>query len=404
MVEPTKRDRLTKAKIMSFRYEGDGQSRDVRWDTAHPGFGVRVYPTGRKAFVLSFRAAGRKRLMVIGDANVLPRDRARELGRRRLVDVEEGRDPLQEKKIAARGKTFGDLLESYIEDHAKLHKKTWEADQRRLNRLVPVAWKGRKADSITGADVAELHRRIGRETPYEANRLLENLRKAYNLAPVWGIVPHSTPNPARGIKRFEERKRKRWVTPEELPAIVRAIDAEANIYVRAAIWLYLLVGVRKSELLEAKRADIDWTRGTLRLSETKSGDEQYAPLSGPAVAILRAIPEQSGNPFILPGAKRGHHLVNISKPWGRIRKAAGADDVRLHDLRRTVGSWMSQAKVDLNRIKDALRHASIATTLTYARLGADPAREAMEEHGRRIVAAAGKAGPAEVVEFRASKR
>ena len=84
----------------------------------------------------------------------------------------------------------------------------------------------------------------------------------------------------------------------------------------------------------------------------------------------------------------------------RIRTTAGVNDVRLHDLRRTVGSWMSQSKVDLNTIKEALRHSSIATTLTYARLGADPAREAIEEHGRRILAAAGKEESAEVAKLK----
>ena len=67
-------------------------------------------------------------------------------------------------------------------------------------------------------------------------------------------------------------------------------------------------------------------------------------------------------------------MVNIDKPWGRIRRAAGVTDLRLHDLRRTVGSWMSQEGIDLNTVREALRQQSISTTLVYARLGADPAR------------------------------
>ena len=91
--------------------------------------------------------------------------------------------------------------------------------------------------------------------------------------------------------------------------------------------------------------------------------------------------------------KKGCHLVNIAKAWGRIRKAAKIEDVRIHDLRRTVGSWLSRDSVDLNQIKEALRHASISTTLTYARLGADPARKAMERHGERIMKVAGSVRP-----------
>ncbi len=106
----------------------------------------------------------------------------------------------------------------------------------------------------------------------------------------------------------------------------------------------------------------------------------------------------------MPGAKKGHHLVNIDLHWYRIRKAAGIEDVRLHDLRRTVGSWMTQDGVDLNKIKDALRHADISTTLVYARLGQDAAREPMEDHGRRILEAAGRRGPLAVVEGGAGKK
>ncbi len=111
----------------------------------------------------------------------------------------------------------------------------------------------------------------------------------------------------------------------------------------------------------------------------------------------------SASAHILPGAKPGRHLVNIDKPWRRIREAAKVPDVRLHDLRRTTGSWLSQAGVDLNLIKDALRHANISTTLIYARLGQDAARDVMEEHGQRIMKAAGKSAPAEVVRLDRTK-
>ncbi|WP_119458533.1 site-specific integrase [Rhodospirillaceae bacterium SYSU D60014] len=392
--------KLTKSRIQALAYEGDGKSRDVRWDDTQPGFGVRVYPSGRKAFVLSYRVHGRKRLMALGDFGPLTLEKAREWARKYIVQVEEGKDPLDEKRKAAVRKTLDDLIKKYISDHAKVHKKTWAKDERRLNNHIPADWLGRKAASITRDEIADLHKRIGKRAPYEANRLLEILRKMFKLARVWHIIDETAPNPATDITRFREKKRKRWVLPEEVPALAAAIDAEPNIYIRGALWTYLLVGVRKTELLQAKRTDVDWNRALLRLPDTKAGDEQHAPLNGPTVALFQALPAIKDNPYLFPGAKKGKHLVNIWKAWDRIRQAAGVEDVRLHDLRRTVGSWMTQAKVDLNTIKDALRHANISTTLTYARLGADPAREAIEEHGQRILAAAKKAEAAEVVRLR----
>ena len=387
--------KLTTRAIKTFAYAGGW---DVRWDDDVPGLGVRVYPSGKRAFVLSYRSGGRKRLMVLGRfGGDLTLDQARDAAREQRVGVRKGLDPLDEKRKAAQGETFDDLIDAYMERHARPHKKTWKTDLGRLERHIPAAWKRRKASSISREDIGRLHGRIGETRPYEANRLIDLLRVMFRLARLWYFVKSDADNPAEGITKFKEHKRKRWVTPEELPRLAQAIDQETNIYVRSAIWLYLLTGLRKTELLAAKRADIDWDRAMLRLTDTKAGEEQEAALSAPALAILQATPAEDKNPYILPGKKRRQHLVNINKPWLRIRKAAGLEDVRLHDLRRTTGSWLTQAGVDLGVIKKALRHANIATTLIYAQLGADPARDAIEAHGQPILAAAGKRGPVEVV-------
>ena len=389
--------KLTKTAIKRFQYQGDGKSRDVRWDEEPHGFGVRVYPSGQKAFIVSYRTRGRKRLMTLGAHGTLTLDQARKRARKVLSQVDDGRDPLAEKQRKSEGETFEDLTKKYIRDHAKPHNRTWKADENRLERHVPHGWLGRKVDDIERWEVARLHNKIGALYPYEANRLLSLLGKMFRLAKIWGFIKPTADNPAEGVKRFKEHKRKRWLTHEELPELAKAIDKEPNIYIRAALWLYMLTGARKSEILEAKWDDVNWARGQLRLPETKAGEEQALPLSKPAVAILQALPRQEKNPYILPGAKKKHHLVNIDKPWREIRKAAGVEDVRLHDLRRTVGSWLGQDGVDLNLIKDALRHSNISTTLIYVMLGEDAAKPVMEEHGRRILEAAGKHKPAEVV-------
>jgi integrase len=238
--------------------------------------------------------------------------------------------------------------------------------------------------------VAALHGRIGQDTPYEANRTLALLSKMFELARRWGFVLENAANPARGIDRFREYKRDRWVTPEELPRVTVAIAQESNLYVRAAIWLYLLTGVRKTELLKACWADVDVTRCELRLPQTKAGRTHYVPLSLPAINLLQSLPREVENPYILPSTKiPGRHLVNIEKPWRRVRRAAGIEDVRLHDLRRTVGSWLAQAGNSLPLIGRVLNHTDPKTTAIYARLGDDPARQALEDHAQRITKVAG---------------
>ena len=391
--------KLTNPQIKGFAYEGDGKSRDVRWDTEVPGLGVRVYPSGKKSFVLSYRVRGRKRLLVLAAYGKMTLAEARTRARKRLVDVADGVDPLEEKRKAAQGRTVRHLVTKYIEDHAKKRKKSWRLDERWLNLYIPANWYGRKVDSITVDEVAALHARIGEVKPYAANRFLEIVRRMFNLAKrPWRMLDETASNPAVGIDRFPETKRKRWLTPHELPKLIEAIDQEPNIYIRAVVWLLLLTGLRKMELMSAKWDDVQWEQGQLRLPRTKSGEEQLATLSAPAMAILQSIPRLEDNPYIIPGMKAGQHLKRINPAWSRITKTAGVQDLQIHDLRRTTGSWMTQAGVDLNTIREALRHSSLSTTLVYARLGQDAAREAMEAHGKRILEAAGRRGPLTVIE------
>ncbi len=396
--------KLTKKAIDSFKYNGDGQSRDVRWDSLLPGLGLRVYPTGRKAFILSYRVDGRKRQMTIGTFGTITLDQARNKARICLGKIIDGTDPLAEKQKAALGKTFGALCNEYLERYAKPNKKTWRDDARRLNSPALFKWKNAKVKVIKRSDVASLHHQIGKSGPYEANRVLALLSKMFELAKRWGFLDEDAPNPARGIDKYKEEKRDRWVTPEELPRLAKAIDEEENIYVRGALWIYLLLGVRKSELLQAKWEDIDFDRKELRLPETKAGRTHYLPLNQASLKIIDNLPKLDENPFLFPGRRKGKHLINISKPWYRIRKKAKVEDVRLHDLRRTLGSWLAQSGNSLHLIGRVLNHSNTSTTAIYARFAQDQVREALEAHGKQILGIAGKSKIGEVVELPKTKR
>lgn len=404
---------LTKRTVDALTYQSSNGRRQVRWDDELSGFGIRVYPTGKKAFVLSYRISGRKRLMSIGSYGQYTVDKARKAARKALVAVDDGHDPLEARQRDAQGESVKDLCKAYIERHAKPHKRSWEKDQSRIDRHILPLWGSRKVKSVTGEDVGALHRRIGkgahntsktgRAAPYEANRTLALISKMYELAHQWKFVSKDIENPARGIKPFKETKRDRWVNAEELPRLARAIDTEHNVYVRMALWLYLLTGMRKGELLRARWEDIDWDRQELRLDSTKTCTH-YVPLTAPAIAILRDLPRLENNPYILPGHIQGRPLVNINKPWTRIRKTAGVEDVRLHDLRRTVGSWLAQSGNSLHLIGRVLNHSNQSTTAVYARFGQDHVRQALEEHAARLMGVAGKLPTADVVSIVGKER
>ncbi len=386
--------KLTKSSIGRMKYEKEpvlknGKTtypRDIRWDDSLPSFGVRVYPSGRRVYIVYFRVTGRQRLMVVGKTEFMSLEKARKKAKQILLDAGEGKDAMAERTAKRQAKNIKDLCHIYMERHAR-HKKTGKEDLRRLDKHILPRWGQIKVEALTSTDVDRLHTEISKKAPCEANRVVSLLATLFNLATEWNLTSPNHQNPAAKVKFNKEVKRDRWVRPDELPQLVEAIDMESNPYVRALIWLFLLTGARKGELLAAKWEHLDWDQAILTFPETKSGRTHYLPLSEPALAILRSLPRLEDNPYIFPGRIEGEPIVNLDKAWRRLRKAAKLSDVRIHDLRRTVGSWIVQAGNTPYLVQHILNHKDVKTTAIYARFAQDHVRKALEDHGQSMMKA-----------------
>ena len=301
--------------------------------------------------------------------------------------------------------TVADLCKTYLEQHAKRHKKTWKGDESRMNHHIIPALGRRKLADVKREDVAALHRRIGDAAPYQANRVVELISSLFEYAMTEGYLSEDHSNPARRVKSLPEQKRDRWVTEQELPRLAKAIDEEGNPYARTAIWLYLLTGLRKNELLNARWDDVNFDRAELRIEDHKTrartGKPHYVPLSAPALALLRELPRLGDNPYLFPSDRKADApLYDLRKPWDRIRTKAGVQDVRTHDLRRTVGSWLAQSGNTLHLIGKILNHSNERTTAIYARFGQDHVRAALDQHAEKLMGVAGKREKAPVVNLK----
>ena len=315
---------LTKQEIDRATYQGNGTGWDIRYDEGKglPGFGVRIFPSGVKSFVLRYRTkdGNQKRFHTIGRYGVLTIDQARERAKKLLVQVTDGGDPTSERKAARKGDTVADLVAVYQQ---RSKKKTAKQDQRRFDKWIVPEFGPMLVRLVKKADLGNLHAKVGASAEYEANRVLALASNLFTRAEEWGFLPEGARNPAKGITRYKEHKRNRWVRPAEMPKLAAAIEAETNVYIRAAIWLYLLTGLRKSELLRAEWAHVDWDRRELSIPDTKSGNPHTVALSAAALKILGDLPRLHGNPHILCGHIKGSHLVSIHKNWYAIRDAAG---------------------------------------------------------------------------------
>jgi integrase len=366
----------------------------IFWDKELPGFGVKVTPAGRRVYFCYYRTeSGQQRRPMIGQHGHLTCGEARGIAKDMLADVRKGGDPSHSRKEKRQALILEEFAERYLSDHARSKKKplSVEADERNLRNHVLPALGRKKLPEITRADVARFHQSM-RDKPGAANRCLMLLSKMFNLAELWGLRPDST-NPCRHIEKFAERKIERFLSPDELARLGTVlVDAEAKktapAAVIAAIRLLIFTGCRRDEILTLRWEHVDMDRQCLRLPDSKTGAKSIH-VNSAGMETLHAIPRVEGNPWVIVGAKRGSHLVNIEKPWRALRERAGLADLRLHDLRHSFASIGAAAGLGLPMIGALLGHREAATTQRYAHLAADPLRAANELIGREIAKAMG---------------
>jgi integrase len=347
------------------------------------GLALRITAKGVKSFVFEGRIRGRMRRITVGQYPAMTVLRAREEVLKIKAAIAEGKDPADQRREERSEIRFKAFAELYLERHAKKQKRSWRQDRRMIESYLS-KWQSRKLSDIRPEDIAQLHDKVGREHgPYTANRVLALLRSMFNLARGWGYLKND--NPVRGIKFFPERKRERFLSPDELKRVLEALSAERNKYWQAYFLLCLLLGPRRSELLGARWADVDLKQRQWAIPSTKAGRSHLLPLPEPAVTILQRVRSGDTSEFLFPGHGATGHLVEPKKAWQRIRGQADVPDVTIHDLRRTLGSWLAARGESLNLVGKVLNHSSVSTTQVYARLSLEPVRRALEANAAQML-------------------
>ncbi|MBD3678670.1 MAG: tyrosine-type recombinase/integrase [Rhodobacteraceae bacterium] len=355
-----------------------GEKDRIVFDSDVPGFGIRVMPSGRKSYVIQYRAGGRTRRMVIGSHNVLTAEEARSEARTRLAAVAKGADPAEAKALERRAPTISDLCERFLEEHVKVHCKprTYETYEITVRLHIRPRLGSFKIADVRRKDVAELHHAL-RDTPYQANRVVATLHKAFNLAELWGLRDEGT-NPCRLVPKFKEKPKERFLSFAELERLGETFgDAletgSESPFTIAAYQLLLLTGCRLREIQTLRWEYV--TAFHLELPDSKTGARRI-PLSGDARAVLDSLPRAPGNPYVIEGKLPNSHVTDLQNPWQRLRKAAGLEDVRIHDLRHTYASMAVMNGIDLLTVGKILGHSNYQTTQRYAHLADEAVQRA----------------------------
>ena len=214
-----------------------------------------------------------------------------------------------------------------------------------------------------------------------------SLRCMFGKAIEWGWKGE---NPATNIKPFKEHKRERFLQPEEVPNFFNALGEEPDETFRDFFFLALLTGARRSNVQAMKWEEINFPAATWTIpdSKSKSGESVTVALTVTALGVLENRKASSKSEWVFPGDGKTGHLIEPKTAWKRILERAGIENLRIHDLRRTLGSWQAAAGTSLPIIGKSLGHKSLAATAIYSRLNIDPVRASVNKATDALLEAA----------------
>ena len=363
------------------------------FDTLLPGFHVRVLPSGVRSYALFYRNAdGKQRTLTLGRTNLLKAEQARNLAQSKLVDVQNGRDPSEERRAERVVVTMQDLFEDYLTKHARIRKKarSVQGDEILWRLHLGPLLQDMRVDRVC---LRDLHGFMAKmvERKGAANRCLALLSKMMSLAVAWDL---RTDNPCKRVERYPENRKERFLTVEEVARLRAALNAEEDRGGACAILLLLLTGARRSEVLRATWSQFNLT-GSAPLwivpqehmkGATRVRRDLRRPISDEAATMLttlRATSPVTSIAWVFPSRRTPSKCrADLNNVWDRVRDRAGIPDVRIHDLRHSFASAAINSGASLHMIGKALGHADVRTTERYAHVLDGSVRDVAESVSR----------------------
>ena len=392
---------FTKTVLDSLPLPASGQ-RQAYHDKKTNGLQIRITSTGVKTFCIFKRIKnGNPERVTLGRYPDMSIEQARNEAARINALIVEGINPNSDARALKTETTLQELFEQFLKHRRNkrgsyLSERTKSTYQYDFN-LYLAKWGKRQLSQFKDTDFGKLHTEIGIDHPTTANRVIAMASSLFGHATECRLFKGA--NPAQGIKKFHENKRDRFLQSDELPAFFQALAQESNETIRDYFLVSLLTGARRSNIQAMQWSEIHLERGEWRIPTTKNGDSQTVTLTTEVVEILRA--RQGTNPtWVFPGSGVTGHLVEPKKAWKRVLERAGIANLRIHDLRRILGSWQAKTGASLVIVGKSLNHKSPSTTAIYARLDLDPVRESVDRATSAMLVAAGLKESADVVSFK----
>ena len=366
--------------------------RTIIHDSKQGGLTLHISSTGVKTFWFQRWSKQLNKAITksIGKYPSVSITQARSQAAQWLMETNHGIDIAEAAKERQQEDTFSGLFTQWLEIHAKPHKKSWVDDAQRYNLYIHKQLGAKRISWFTSDKIRKWHfsitqklkQRPGRKSPQAtvsqstANRALALLSTTFNQ-----MLP-DTPNPCKGVKKFRETSRDRFLQPSELERFFKALnDRYTPEYLKDYLMLSLLTGARRANILGMQWKDINLDRQVWKIpaQESKNGETMTVPLVVQAREILKQRAKDTTSPFVFPGKGRTGHITEPKKAWASLLQRAELEDIRIHDLRRTMGSYQTMSGASTAIVGKTLGHKSQQSTAVYARLNLDPVRKSMED-------------------------
>ena len=397
--------RLTNKIVEAFQFAGkktkSGFSAHYEWDDLS-GFGVRIYPTGSKSFVVKYRNQyNKQRYYTIGTFPEISTSAARKEAEEVRAKVRAGEDPRAEKDALKGQKSVAEICDLYMELYSRPNKKSWKQDLRAIDRYIKPRFVRLAAGEVTRKKLQKTHveirdgvnvqpdARTGKAGgPQAANSVLILISMIYKWAMENDFIPFAR-LPTNGIKEFPRRIKKRRLHPAEMPWYLRAVGEMKNEEAKAAVLFQMYTCCRPGEARTLKWEDVNFATKSATFRDTKNGKDHTIPLSLPALAIVESLPRFcdwvfAGQSKDAPIGELNYFVKNLRERAEEIAKSCGVEinlsDVTAHDLRRTGASWLASSGYSDSVIATILNHARQGVTgSTYAHLSDEAIRAALED-------------------------
>jgi integrase len=361
------------------------EARATIYDTQVRGLGLKIEASGHRSFFWFRKLRGRPTWKTLGTYPELSIEKARAASARLNSDSADWKaagyvGPRPARFAERRAPTLNDVLERYVEEHLMVKAKDPGRGEKAARYAVKLSgWGSRKLVEIDRGDVGAKHRHLGKARGhYRANRMMQHLRALFNFARDRGLF--TSENPFRGFDRFLEQPRARFVQPDEFPKLFKALRDEPNTDLRDFVFLALFTGARRANVLAMRWSELSETAAGERLwtiEDPKSRKPYSIPLIDEAMQVLlerrHRVPKDCV--WVFPSASRQGHVLDLKRSWDRFRTKIGMKDLRVHDLRRTLGSFQAALGASELIIGKSLGHKpGSGATHVYSQLQLDPVR------------------------------